>query len=140
MSKTLGLHWPEGYCTTPFKDSLNSQTWLFSYRNFAGPSTIFKFSHIEQIWGLLSIYWAFLRVMGFGNAVHELSTIYQGKVSSDMKLTYPNLWKSEKNYFRACTQGDTATICWMVKVKVMLYHCCVILLRFDNFLSAQKIL
>ena len=51
----------EGYIdlrvTVPllFNDSLKSQTWLFSYRSFAGPSTIFKFSHSEQIWGLQSI-------------------------------------------------------------------------------------
>ena len=32
-----------------FKDSLKSQTWLFSDVGFAGPSTIFKFSHSEQI-------------------------------------------------------------------------------------------
>ena len=32
-----------------FKDSLKSQTWLFSYRSFAGPSMIFKFSLSEQI-------------------------------------------------------------------------------------------
>ena len=92
----------EGYIdlrvTVPFlfKDSLKSQTWLFLYRSFAGPSVIFKFSHSKQIWGWQPIYWAFLRVTHFGNAVEELSTKCQLKISSDMKLSYPTLWKSEK--------------------------------------------
>ena len=79
-----------------FKDSLKSQTWLFLYRGFAGPSMIFKFSQSRQIWGLQSIHWAFLKVTHFGNAVQEFSTKYQWKISSDMKFSYPNLWKSEK--------------------------------------------
>ena len=105
----------EGYndlrVTVPllFKDSLKSQTWLFSYRSFAGPSTTFKFSHSEQIWWLQSIYWAFLRVTHFGKAVQELSTKYQWKISSNAKFRYPNLWKSEKNYLGACTEGYIVT-------------------------------
>ena len=60
-----------------------------------------KFSHSEQIWGLQFIHWAFLRVTHLGNAVQELSTKYQGQISSNMKrsnmkCSYPNLWKSEK--------------------------------------------
>ena len=49
----------EGYIdlkvTVPllFKDSLKSQ--VFSYRNFAGPSTIFKFLHSEKTWGLVHL-------------------------------------------------------------------------------------
>ena len=96
MSKSWG--YIELRVTVPllFKDSLKSQTWLFSSRSFAGPSTIFKFSHSEQIWREQSIYWTFLRVTHFGNAVQELSSKYQWKISSNMKLNYPNLWKSEK--------------------------------------------
>ena len=92
----------EGYTdlrvTVPFlfKDSLKSQTWLSLYRGFAGPSSIFKFSHSEKIWGLQSIYWAFLKVTHFGNVVQQSNTKYQRKISSNMKFSYPNLWKSEK--------------------------------------------
>ena len=121
--------------TTPllYKDSLKSQTWLFLCRSFAGPSVIFKFSHSEQIWGLQSIYWAFLRVAHFGNAVQILSAKYQWKISSHMKFSCPNLLKSKKNCFGGCTEGYIALTFWVVKVKVILYHCCVVLLRFCNF-------
>ena len=121
----------EGYIdlrvTVPllFKDSLKSQTWLFLYRSFAGPSAIFKFSHSKQIWGWQSIYWAFLRVTHFGNAVEELSTKYQWKISSNMKFSYLNLWKSEKKYIGACNEGYITTKCWAVKVKIMLYKAAV---------------
>ena len=87
-----------------FKDSLKSQTWLFSYRSFAGPLMIFKFSHREQIWGWQSIYWTFLRVKHFGNAVEELSTKYQWKLSSNMNFSHPNLWKNEKISTKFCHQ------------------------------------
>ena len=48
------------------------------------------------------------------------------------------MWKSAKNYFGACTEDYIATKCGMAKVKIMLYHCYVILLRFDNFFLSEE--
>ena len=49
--------------------------------------------------------------------------------------------KKQQQNFGACTEGYIATECWVGKVNIILYHCCVILLRFDNcFLSAREIL
>ena len=80
-----------------FKDSLKSQTLLFLYRSFAEPSTMFKFSQSKQIWGLQSIYWAFLRLHILEMLCKNwVPSIYQWKISSNMKFSYTNLWKSEK--------------------------------------------
>ena len=51
------------------------------------------------------------------------------------------MWKVKKSYFGACSEGYIGTECEVVKVRIILYHYCVILLRVDNFfLSVQEIL
>ena len=76
----------------------------FPYRSFAGLSTIFKFSHSKQIWGLQSIYWAFLKVT-------HLEMVCKNWIPSSSE-NWVQIWslatqiceKVKKNYFGACTE------------------------------------
>ena len=49
------------------------------------------------------------------------------------------MWKVKKSYFGTCSEGYIGTECEVVKVRIIIYHCCVILLRFDNFFLSVNI-